>query len=125
MQFAPYFNGLCNQYKGKALFAGVYIAEAHAADEWPVGARISFLNQTRTVGERSELCKSYCKQFELQFPMLVDTMADQFMDLFAAWPFRFYVIQSGKVVFKAMPDETTFGYDVSTLGEWLAQNVQA
>jgi len=76
---------------------GVYIAEAHAADEWPVGARVSFCKQTRTVEERVALAKVYATGAAMAYPMLVDTMANEFMDAFAAWPFRVYIIQGGKV----------------------------
>lgn len=125
MQLAPYLNGLCQQYKGKALFTAVYIVEAHAADEWPVGARLSFTKQTRSVQERTDLAKSFCDRFDLDFPMLIDTMTNQFMEAFASWPFRFYVVKGGKVLFKAMPGDgdLAFGFDPATLGAWLAENV--
>jgi len=124
MQFAPRLKALCTEYKGKALFAAVYIAEAHAADEWPVGARISVCNQTKSVDERTALAKTFASEVDLQFPMLIDTMANHFMDVFAAWPFRFYIVQHGKVVLKAMPQAGEFGYDQDVIGEWLAANVQ-
>ena len=109
MQHAPYLSHLAQLYEGKALFAGVYIAEAHAADEWPVGARVSFCNQPRTLEERVALAKSFRERFEGSFPLLADTMDNQFMDAFAAWPYRFYIVQGGKVALKAMPDESGAG----------------
>jgi len=124
MQHASYFNELCKQYQGKALFTGVYIVEAHAADEWPVGPRLSFCNQTKSVDERCNLASDFSSEFELAFPFLVDTMENHFMETFAAWPFRYYVIQHGRVVFKAMPNEERFGYNVTTLGKWLSENVK-
>jgi len=103
----------------------VYIAEAHAADEWPVGTRISCCNQTRTVEERVQLAKTFCTETGLAFPVLVDTMANTFMDAFAAWPFRYYVIRAGKVACKPMPHEGNhFGYDVKALGKWLGEHAQ-
>jgi len=124
MRHASYFNKLATQYQGKVLFTAVYIVEAHAADEWPVGPRLSFCNQTQSVSERSDLANQFSAKFDVQFPMLVDTMENKFMDLFAAWPFRYYVIKAGKIVFKAEPS-SQFGYDVNELGSWLARNVQA
>jgi len=103
----------------------VYIAEAHAADEWPVGTRISISNQTRSVEERIQLAKTFSTDSALEFPMLVDTMANRFMDTFAAWPFRFFIVQGGKVLLKAMPSEGNhFGYDEKALGKWLTEHAQ-
>jgi len=103
----------------------VYITEAHAADEWPVGARISFTNQTRSVEERRVLATRFATDFGLSFPLLIDSMANGFMDAFAAWPMRFYIVKGGKVVLRAMPGqgEGAYGYDASVLSDWLAANV--
>jgi len=101
---------------------GVYIAEAHAADEWPVGSRVSICKQTRSVEERVALAKAFVAAADLAFPMMVDTMANEFMDTFAAWPFRVYIIQGTKVAYRAMPEKAEAGYNVGHVEEWLACN---
>jgi len=123
MRHAPYFSSLAEMYHGRALFTGVYITEAHAADEWPVGARVSFCKQPRTLEERETLARSFRENFQVSFPLLIDSMADEFMHAFAAWPYRFYIVQAGKVLLKAMPDQSGAAYDVESVGEWLAHNV--
>jgi len=122
MQHAPYLKALCTAYAGRVLFAGVYITEAHAADEWPVGARISFCKQPTTMAERAALAAAFQRDFALNYPLLVDTMANHFLEAFAAWPFRFYVVRGGKIVFKA--ELESYGYNIQSLGEWLEANVQ-
>jgi len=124
MQHTPYFKSLYAQYKDKVVFVAIYITEAHAADEWPVGARLSFCNQPTTVPERCELARGYVESYDMTIPVLVDNMDNNFRDKFSAWPFRFYVVNNGKVEFKAQPDpEKSYTYDVNTLGKWLQANV--
>jgi len=98
---------------------GVYLTEAHAADEWPVGPSISFCNQPKTIQDRCQLAQQYKEEAEISFPMMVDNMDNDFDKLFAAWPLRFYVIENGKLIFKAQPDLETFGYDPRVLSRFL------
>jgi len=116
---AQYFEHLHQKYKGKAQFLGIYLTEAHAADEWPVGPSVSFCKQPQTRAERCELAVRLKEQYEITFPMLVDTMENEFDNTFAAWPLRYYVISNGKLIFKAQPDLKTFGYDTSVLSRFL------
>jgi len=46
-----------NKYKERAVFLVVYITEAHAKDEWPVGKTISFCNQPKALSERCALAR--------------------------------------------------------------------
>jgi len=98
---------------------GVYLTEAHAADEWPVGPSVSFCKQTKTVEERCLLARKYMEANEISFEMVVDNMNNDFDRMFAAWPLRFYVISNGKLIFKAQPDLKTFGYDPRVLSRFL------
>ena len=66
---------LKTQYGDRCVFLSVYIAEAHAADEWPVGARISFCNQPRHIGERVALAASFVQKYAFTLPMVVDDPA--------------------------------------------------
>lgn len=97
----------------------VYITEAHAADEWPVGKTISFCNQPKTNEARLKLANDLVEQLECKIPMVVDTISNAFEDKFACWPFRFYAVRNGKLCFKGEPDSEQCGYDVTTLSEFL------
>lgn len=99
----------------------VYIAEAHAGDEWPVGNQFrtdtdsihwppNVERQPTTVDERCTLARALAQRFA--FPPTVRVMvdspvsvsmktsagvdvaigADGFSTLFAAWPVRFFVV---------------------------------
>ena len=56
--------------------------------------------------------------------VLVDSMHDTFLEAFAAWPVRFFVLQPGngddlEIVFKAQPHEDDNLYHASDLATWL------
>ncbi len=103
----------------------IYIAEAHARNEWPVGKTISCVDQPTTLSQRLENARQFQKKFYLQMPMLVDNMENTFHTTYGSWPFRFYVIHHGKVVLKAEPGQPDFAYDLNEIDQWLADFYQS
>lgn len=102
-------------------FLAVYIVEAHAIDEWPVGDPLK-VTQPRTIAERCGVARAFVKEYNLKVPMVVDQLDNNFSEQYAGWPVRFYVVQKDssshnytttnnervdrwKVVFKAQPDD--------------------
>ena len=75
MAHAHVLSALQTQYGDRCVFLSVYIAEAHAADEWPVGARISFCDQPRQLGQRVALAASFVQKYDFTLPMVVDDPA--------------------------------------------------
>jgi len=118
-------------YQGQVVFAAVYICEAHAKDEWPAGPTLSFCSQPKAMSERLQLARQCQEKKQMEMPMLVDLMENEFLDQFAAWPFRFFgatVEQDAetkklqfKLAFKAQPHDGDFGYNVTTLESWLEE----
>jgi len=92
-------------------FVVVYITEAHAQDEWPIGDPLK-INQPVTDAERVGIARQFAEDYDLQLPVLVDLVANHFEEAYAAWPIRFYVLEEGqslgragpKLVYKAQPD---------------------
>jgi len=119
LHHASYFEHLYNKYRERAIFLVVYITEAHAKDEWPVGKTISFCDQPKTLSERCELARKYSYDNNMTIPVVVDTMDNAFESVFAAWPVRFYVIKNGELVFKAQPNKEQYAYDPTELSKWL------
>jgi hypothetical protein len=97
----------------------IYIAEAHARDQWPAGKIISCLDQPKTLDQRLENARQFKKNFNFEMPMLVDSMDNSFHTTYGSWPFRFYVIYNGKLVLKAEPGETTYAYDMNEIDTWI------
>lgn len=103
----------------------VYIAEAHARDQWPVGSQVSFCDAPTSLEARVALARQlYAAQPDLaHLPCLVDGMADSFLEAFAAWPLRLFVLHRGKLAFKAAPKDGE--YDLADLEAWLTANTAA
>lgn len=106
-------------------FLAVYIAEAHACDEWPVGKTISCVNQPTTLDQRLHNAREFKKNFHFEMPMLVDSMENTFHHTYGTWPFRFYVIHQGKLVLKAEPEPSNFAYDLDKIDTWIANYYQS
>ena len=109
-------NRLQAEYKSRVRFIAVYISEAHARDQWPAGAEASFCDAPKTIKERVALAQGFVAKHKLEWTVLVDSMHDTFQKAFAAWPFRYYVVANGKLVFKAQPHKQTHLYDIEELG---------
>jgi hypothetical protein len=114
---------LFKEFKGKANFAVIAISEAHASDEWPVGEIVSFCRQPRSLEERVELYQNFVKDNNFILPLYVDTMENTFMKTFSAWPFRFYILQGNKLVFKAQPHKITHNYNLNEVEDFLTSHV--
>lgn len=81
-------------YHEVADFLAVYISEAHATNEWPLGRRVC-IAQHETIEERMEAAQSYRRDMGAKVPMVVDTMDNSFNSLYNAWPERLYIINNG------------------------------
>lgn len=97
----------------------MYISEAHASDEWPIGPSISFCKQPKTMEERTNLAQLVAKRLPPSTHVWIDSMTNEFRKTYAAWPFRYFVIINGILKFIAQPDPKTFTYDLSELDSFL------
>jgi hypothetical protein len=76
----------------------VYIAEAHAVDEWQLQANVDdgvLLRQHAALDERFAAAREASARLGLTMPVLVDDMDDAVAEAFAAWPERLYVAERG------------------------------
>ena len=82
----------------RANAAFVYIAEAHAVDEWQMESNVEegvLLHQHGTLEERFAAAREGVERLGLTMPVLVDGMDDAVSEAFAAWPERLYVAETG------------------------------
>ncbi|CAF0760900.1 unnamed protein product [Adineta steineri] len=100
-------------------FLVVYIAEAHARDQWPAGKTISCVDQPTTIDQRLVNARECQKNLQFEMPMLVDNMDNTFHLTYGSWPYRFYVIYDGKLALKAEPHKDTFSYHLDELDQWI------
>lgn len=97
---------VCSLAQRCAHFALIYIKEAHAEDTWPLGLADKTL-QTHTTESRLENARRLLVKYP-EFPDAAQVLVDEapgneFDELFAAWPLRFYVIDKGAVSFIGEP----------------------
>jgi len=109
-------HALYQEYKNRADFLTVYIREAHAVNEWPLGVKYCW-NQPKTIMERISLAKLFVTEMKYQIPVYCDTMENMFNGIFSAWPERYYIFYEGKLAYKAMPHGENFEF--SELKDWL------
>lgn len=96
----------------------VYITEAHAADVWPIGASAGTINyKHKDIGDRLKYVEKFAKEYNLDIPIHADCMSNQFETIYAGWPFRYYVVDGGKIVNIGQPSDSTF--DVCELFDFL------
>lgn len=100
--------------KAKAVL--VYIAEAHAQDEWPIrsgrfnGERGPVLvNQPKTILERCKLARQFQHDFKVDMPVLIDDPLDEaFEKAYAPWPMRIFLVKEGRLLWISSPNGCGF-----------------
>ncbi|RGB39335.1 hypothetical protein C1646_754654 [Rhizophagus diaphanus] len=94
----------------------IQIREAHASDVWPIGNIIN-VKEHRNLSDRLDAAREMVKNTWLEILVLVGTMDDTFLKLYAPWPFRFFVIVDGTLKLIGMPKDAY--YDATDLVECL------
>lgn len=104
----------------------VYIAEAHASDEWPINSSrcagpANSVRRPTSLIEREAIARRMVSAMRLDDggpPVYVDGMDDAFLEAYAAWPVRLYgVSKDGRLAHIAHPEDATF--HLPRLRDWL------
>lgn len=101
----------------------VYIAEAHACDEWPVGHPV-LVRQTHTTEERLGVARQRLKDLGVgeEFARLVDLAEhNEFHAHYACWPLRWYMVEGGGRALSGIAQPRFSGYDVAELVGWVVR----
>jgi len=109
------------QYGQEVDFLTVYIVEAHAVDEWPVGERVE-IRQPISIDERCRVAEEFRRVQNHKAHIVVDSMDNCFHNTFSAWPVRFYIIKDGVMAFVAHPTPC-YEYEISHVFDWLSTYV--
>jgi hypothetical protein len=87
----------------------VYVAEAHAQDEWPIGSQKYTAPQHKSFLERKQVAESALPEFKLDWPVAYDALPDDhFTSVYGAWPIGFYVFQGDVLEYVAESFESSF-----------------
>eukprot|EP00045_Choanoeca_perplexa_P018255 m.283926 g.283926 ORF g.283926 m.283926 type:complete len:115 (+) comp17763_c1_seq9:810-1154(+) len=100
----------------KVDFHLVYIAEAHATDEWPISYP-TVTAQHATATDRQAALDRFVMTHSWTVPSSIDDVDDTASTVLGAWPFRLYIGHKGNVVYQGMPEDCT--YSTTTLYERL------
>lgn len=107
------------------MFVFIYVSEAHAADEWPVGHCVS-INQPKTSDDRLDIAQKQLGNLGVgeEFIRLVD-LADQnnFHQRYACWPFRWFTVGSRDRQLTTIAQPESSGYDVREYVSWVVNRV--
>jgi hypothetical protein len=104
--------------------AFVYIREAHAEDEWPIGSSVVVPQQPRSLDERAGVARRCVAALGLEdVTVLVDHVDDAYERTFHAWPVRFHVVDAdGRVRMVGEPDAHLATYRLrESVLEWFAR----
>jgi len=85
-------------FRDRADFFVVYIAEAHSQDGWSLrmneDAGID-IRQHTDLEERRAAARRCAAELEMDIPMVLDDMSDATCKAFSAWPERIYILAGG------------------------------
>jgi hypothetical protein len=73
----------------------VYVAEAHADDEWQLPANLeegAVLSQHPTLEERRLRARETVERLSLSLPLVLDELDNRVSTAFAAWPERLVLV---------------------------------
>jgi hypothetical protein len=74
--------------------------------------------QPRTLSDRLAIANDFTKRFNYPLPFGVDDMNNAANNVYAAWPERLYIIESGKIAYRG--GMGPFNYKPAEVRSWLA-----
>ena len=106
------------------VFGFVYISEAHAANEWPVGHDV-IVNQPETSEERLVVAREKLADLGVgdEFICMVDSAEhNNFHNMYASWPLRWYTTSADRRLTSiAQPKNSS--YDFKELFMWVEEQL--
>jgi len=112
-------NEIAESFSDVASFLIVYIAEAHAQDEWPIGKTVC-VNKHKTLEDRIAAAKKHLiEDRDCKIKTIVDGMDDLFEKRYHGWPERYYIFQGNLLRKIGMPSKEDKGWDKANVSNWL------
>lgn len=90
-------NSLYLKYKDSVNFVSIYIAEAHADDEWPIRTEKKLkIKQHQTIEDRQAAAKLLQEEYGWKIPLVLDSMENAFQTAYSGWPLRIVLIGNNR-----------------------------
>ena len=96
------FNRIVEKFKENVDFLFVYVAEAHASDEWAAGA-FKVLAQHRNQTERIDAAKSFIEMSKLKCNLVTDLMTNVTAKMYGARVERLYIVRDSVIFYQGGP----------------------
>jgi len=126
--------GLMEKWQGAGVhFLTVYIAEAHPSDGWEIAHQYEhdaeytqaeafrFL-YAKNLDDRARMARWLVEKKKFNMPLVLDSMHNELLHAYNAWPIRLYIIDSGRVVYCGA--QGPFGYEPKQLERTLQTRLQ-
>lgn len=104
-----YLKYLQSEFQDKVDFLMVYIREAHASDEWPLG-KLKCIPQHKTLEDRIKVASELVEQYGFTIHTVVDSIDNRFNSEFHVWPERYFLFSGHSLEYVSQPS-TEFGFD--------------
>ena len=89
----------------------IYIEEAHAADECPIGESAGVINyKHKTLLDRIQCAKKFKDRYNYKIPIYTDNMDNSFQETFNCWPFRCIITEQKKIKYISVPDRAEYDF---------------
>jgi len=105
---------LASEFTNRVHILVIYISEAHACDEWPLGSW-TCIKQHKTISDRLAAAKEFAKKYDFTLPMYADDISNDFDKNYSAWPERYVVVDTGGKLIAISNATSDFGYDRAAL----------
>lgn len=87
----------------------IYIDEAHAIDEWPIGNSAGVINfKHKSLKDRIGYALKFKKENKVNIPVYIDNFENDFKNIYKSWPFRAIIIKDEKLVYNSTPVESEY-----------------
>jgi len=104
-----FLNHLHSEFRDNVEFLMVYIREAHASDEWPLG-KTKCVPQHKTLQDRIAVASELIEKYGFTMKVVVDSMDNQFNNNFHVWPERYFLFSGYNLEYVSKPTNE-FGFD--------------
>ncbi len=103
----------------------IYILEAHAKDEWPIKELEPETPQHKSLDDRINAACNFFANYSVHeaFVLAADNSKNDFIDLYCSWPFRYWIMDGGRIALKCMPDGDKVSLEA--LENWCGEYVRA
>jgi len=107
-----------DKYRNLVNSLTVYIKEAHAVDQWPLGKDV-VISQHQTEEDRINAAKLFQQNTNYKPPLVVDTMENNVNDTYAMWPEKAFIFYKGRITYYTPPKIDDAMEWETGLEEWL------